>query len=84
MQELTQEEATKLKGVVSHGIAVHEQIAVLKDGLKESVDEISEELDLKPAILNRAIRTAYRAELTAKKREMDDMEYILELVGRTL
>ena len=46
--------------------------------------KIAEELDVKPAVLNKAINIAYKAEFGKKRDEFDELETILESVGRTL
>ena len=83
-QNLSIEETKKLERLVTDGVSILSQVQVLKEGLKESVDEIAEELEIKPALLNRAIRMAYTAEFNDKKAEMDTVEYILDAVGRKL
>jgi vacuolar-type H+-ATPase subunit I/STV1 len=75
-------EIRKLKELVTEGIQVHNEVDTLKDGLKDTVKAIAEEMDLKPAVLNKAIRTAYKADLENKREAMEELEDILVAVGR--
>ena len=74
----------KLKQLVNEGIQVKSELEALKGGLSDTVKAIAEELDVKPAVLNKAINIAYKAEFGKKRDEFDELESILESVGRTL
>lgn len=76
------EEIRKLKELVTEGIQIHTEVNTLKEGLSDTVKAIAEEMDLKPATLNKAIRTAYKADLENKKEALSDLEEILIAVGR--
>lgn len=75
-------EVTKLKHLISEGIQVLTETETLKGGLKDTVDAIAEELGVKPAVLNKAIRIAYKADFTNKEAEFDELESILRATGR--
>lgn len=79
---LTPEDAKKLKRVIDEGLQVTQEIEDLKGGFKDTVKAVSEELGLKPAIVNKAIRVAYKASLEAEKESVNDVEEVLALVGR--
>lgn len=74
----------KLKQLVNEGIQVKSEMEALKGGLSDTVKAIAEELDVKPAVLNKAINIAYKAEFGKARDEFDELETILESVGRTL
>jgi hypothetical protein len=48
------------------------------------VKAIAEELDIKPSVLNKAISIAHKARLQEAKQDFDDVETVLQTVGRTL
>lgn len=75
-------ETTKLKELITEGIQIMQETDTLKEGLSDTVKAIAEELDVKPALINKAIRTAYKADLADKKDQMSDLEDILVAVGR--
>ena len=47
----------------------------------QTVKAISEELDLKPSLLNKAIRIAYKGDLQVHTDELEDIEMILGAIG---
>lgn len=84
MANFTDADVQKLKQLINEGIQVKSEMEALKGGLSDTVKAIAEELDVKPAILNKAINIAYKAEFTKAKDDFDELENILETVGRTL
>ena len=77
----------RIQNLINSGIDTHREIATLKEGLKDTVGAVAEELDVKPAVLNRAIRMAYRASIKNQnviedaQEELDTMEGILKAAG---
>ena len=84
MAHFSPEDVNKLKQIITEGIHITEEVNVLKEGLKDTVTAIAEELDIKPAILNKAIRVAYKSEFQKASEDFSELEDILEKVGRTL
>ena len=78
-----QADVSKLKQIVSEGITVSREIEDLREGLKDTVDAVAKEMDLKPSVLNKAIRIAYKAELQKQKSNFEELEDLLTIVGRT-
>ena len=77
------EEITKLKQLVTEGVQTTQEIDALKEGLRETVKAVAEELDTKPSVLNKAIRTAYKRDLAATQDDMAQLEDILDAVGHS-
>jgi hypothetical protein len=63
MPTFSQPDIDKLKRLITDGIQVKQEEAMLREGLKDTVNAVAEELDLKPSILNKAIKVAFKAEL---------------------
>jgi TRAP-type C4-dicarboxylate transport system substrate-binding protein len=55
------EEQARLKKLIDEGMQVTYEIENLKEGLRDTVKAIAEEMDLKPGVLNKAIRIAHKA-----------------------
>jgi len=53
-------------------------------GLNDTIKAIAEELEVKPAILKKAIKLAHKAEFGKEKQDHETLETILETVGKTL
>lgn len=76
------EEKAKLKQLVDEGCSVMQEIDDLKGGLKDTVKAIAEELDIKPAVLNKAISIAHKANRSEVSKDFELVEDILDAVGR--
>jgi|TARA_B100000282_G_C31717781_1_gene484391 pyridoxine 5'-phosphate synthase PdxJ len=79
-----EEEKVRLKKLIDEGMQVSYEIDTLKEGLRDTVKAIAEEMDLKPGVLNKAIRVAHKASFQDEFDKFDELETILETVGRTL
>ena len=84
MSTFSSNDVTKLKQLVEQGIQVSQEVEMLKDGLKDTVKAVAEELNIKPAVLNKAIRIAYKAEMGKTREDFEELESILESVGRNI
>jgi len=56
------EEKAKLERLVNEGVTVMQEIEDLQTGLRETVKAVAEELDVKPALINKAIKIAQKGE----------------------
>ena len=74
----------KLTQIINEGMAVMHEIDTLQGGLTDTIKAIAEELEIKPAVLKKAIRVAHKAEFGKAKQDHELLETILETVGKTL
>ena len=74
----------KLTQLINEGMAVMNEIDTLNGGLTDTIKAIAEELEVKPSVLKKAIRIAHKASLTQTNQEHEDLNTILETVGKTL
>lgn len=81
---LSDEDKARIKSMIKQGVEVETEIHLLRSGLSETVKAIAEELEIKPAILNRAIKTAYKDNLYEQKEEFDVVEHILDVYQASL
>ena len=79
-----EEEKTRLKKLIDEGMQVTYEVETLRKGLRETVKAIAEEMELKPGVLNKAIKVAHKASFQDEFDKFDELETILETVGRTL
>lgn len=78
----TQDDINRIKQLIHDGCTVMEEIEVLKDGLSDTVKAIAEELDIKAAQLNRAIKIAHKNSLGEEKDKLSEIEDILAAAGK--
>ena len=74
----------KLTQIINEGMQVMHEIDTLQGGLNDTVKAVAEELEVKPAILKKAIKLAHKAEFGKEKQDHETLETILETVGKTL
>ena len=74
----------KLTQIINEGMAVMHEIDTLQGGLSDTIKAIAEELEIKPAVLKKAIKLAHKAEFGRAKQDHELLETILETVGKTL
>jgi glutamyl/glutaminyl-tRNA synthetase len=84
---LSDNDKLKIKELVTQGVAITKDIETLKQGLKETVDAIAEELEIKKNVLNKAIRVAYkmsenRDELADNREILDEVEEVLLIANK--
>ena len=79
-----EEEKTRLKKLITEGMQVTYEVETLREGLRETVKAIAEEMELKPGVLNKAIKVAHKASFQEEFDKFDELETILETVGKTL
>ena len=75
-------EIAKLKQLMNEGIQVTGEVETLREGLKDTVKAIAEEMDMKPAVLNKAIRIAYKNEFAQVQDSFSAVEEVLQAVAR--
>lgn len=78
------EQKAKLIQIINEGIQVMTEIEDLNAGLTDTVKAVAEEMELKPALLKKAIRIAAKSKLGETNKNNEELNDILETVGRTL
>ena len=76
------EEKAKLERLINEGSNVIREIEDLSEGLKETVKAVAEELQIKPSIINKAIRIAHKDNWKDHEQEWNDIEMILGVTKR--
>jgi len=74
----------KLIQLINEGMQVMHEVETLSGGLNDTVKAIAEELEIKPAVLKKAIKIAHKAELGKTRQDHELLETILETAGKTL
>ena len=78
------EQKAKLTQIINEGVSVLQEIEDLNAGLNDTVKAIAEEMEIKPAILKKAIKIAQKSKLGETNQDHDELNTILETVGKTL
>jgi hypothetical protein len=83
-KSFTGDQKIKLTQIINEGMQVMHEIETLNGGLTDTIKAVAEELEVKPAILKKAIKLAHKAEFGKEKQDHETLETILETVGKTL
>tara|TARA_Y100001934_G_C12290539_1_gene744582 strand:- start:961 stop:1221 length:261 start_codon:yes stop_codon:yes gene_type:complete len=76
------EEKAKLQRLVDEGVTVLQEIEDLQAGLKDTVKSVAEELDMKPGLINKAIKVAKNMDWDKHQDEFEDLETLVVTVGK--
>ena len=75
------DEKAKLERLVREGVTVLQEVEDLQTGLKDTVKAIAEEMDIKPSLINKAIRIAKNRDWESHADAYDDLETIITTLG---
>lgn len=73
------EEKAKLERLINEGSTVLQEVEDLQEGLKETVKAVAEELSIKPALINKAIKLARTGKWSQYNEEFEEIEAILDI-----
>jgi hypothetical protein len=76
------EEKAKLERLINEGSTVLREIEDLQEGLKDTVKAVAEELQVKPSIINRAIKIAHKGDWSAHNEDWAEIEAILDITKK--
>ena len=76
------EEQAKLKRIVDEGANVLSEVEDLNAGLKDTVKAVAEELEKKPALINKAIKIAHKGDWSKYSEAFDSLENLIVAVGK--
>ena len=74
----------KLTQLVNEGMATLHEIDALNGGLNDTIKAVAEELEIKASTLKKAVKIAHKASLGQTNKDHDELNTILETVGKTL
>jgi hypothetical protein len=80
----TGDQKLKLTRIINEGMTTLHEIDTLRSGLSDTVKAVAEELEIKPSILKKAITIAHKASLGQTNADHEELNTILETVGKTL
>lgn len=82
VKHYTSEDVIRLKELVREGVKINQEIEDLRGGLNDTVKEIAEEIGVAPAQLKKVIRIAFKNNLTEEREKFEEIEDILNTIGR--
>ena len=75
------EEKAKLERLVKEGVSVLQEVDDLTSSLKDTIKAVAEELNVKPAIINKAIKIAMKRDWNKHQDAFEDLETLVSTLG---
>ena len=79
--KISPENTARLKQLVKDGVSVLQECEDLKEGLAETVKAIAEELEVKPAIINRLIKDVQKNRINDRREDTEILEELYKIAG---
>lgn len=79
--KLSPENVARLKQLIADGVQVLQECEDLKAGLSDTVKAIAEELEVKPAQLNKLIRVCQKGSMNDQREAFDELEELYKAGG---
>jgi phage host-nuclease inhibitor protein Gam len=76
-RSFNEEERNKLKTLIKEAVSIQMEVETLTGGLNDTVKAIADEMQIKPAVLKRAIKMAYSKDFDRVRDDIDLVESIL-------
>jgi hypothetical protein len=76
------EEKSKLEKLINEGSLVLREVEDLQTGLKDTVKAVAEELQIKPAVINKAIKIAHKGNWADHNEDWEEIEAILDVTKK--
>lgn len=81
MAKLSPENVARLKQLIKDGVEVNQEIEDLRIGLSETVKAVSEELEVKPAIINKLIKDIQKNKVNDRREDFETFEELYKAAG---
>tara|TARA_B100000941_G_C28263678_1_gene427846 strand:+ start:194 stop:457 length:264 start_codon:yes stop_codon:yes gene_type:complete len=75
------EEKAKLERLVKEGVTVLQEVEDLQVGLKDTIKSVAEELNIKPTLINKAIKIAQKRDWSQHAEAFEDLETLVATIG---
>jgi len=82
VRNFNESEKQKLMQIIKEGSQVLGEIDDLRGGLRDTVKAVAEEMEIKPAMVNKAISIAHKDNYKSIQDNMDLLDSILHAVGK--
>ena len=81
MAKLSPENIARLRQLVKDGVQIMQECEDLKQGLTETVKAVADELEVKPAIVNRLIKDVQKNKMNDRRDDHETLEELYKAAG---
>jgi len=75
------DDVNRLKELVREGCVVKQEVKDLNEGLRDTIKSIAEEMEIKPAMLNKVITVAYKRNMDEERDKFEELEDLIDTLG---
>jgi|TARA_R110000803_G_scaffold102152_1_gene170180 hypothetical protein len=79
ISNFSSDDQAKIKAVISSGTNVKQEVKDLNEGLRDTVKAVGDELNIKPAVLMKAINVAFKDSMSVEREDFEDLEVLLDI-----
>ena len=79
ISNFSSDDQAKIKSVISSGTNVKQEVIDLNEGLRDTVKAVGDELNIKPAVLMKAINVAFKDSMSVEREDFEDLEVLLDI-----
>lgn len=79
ISNFSSDDQAKIKAVISSGTNVKQEVKDLNEGLRDTVKAVGEELNIKPAVLMKAVNVAFKDSMSVEREDFEDLEVLLDI-----
>jgi|TARA_B100000519_G_scaffold185912_1_gene181483 uncharacterized protein YeeX (DUF496 family) len=73
------DDQAKIKQIIQQGTNVKQEVQDLNEGLRDTVKSVALELNIKPAVLMKAINVRFKDSAAAEREDFEDLEVLLDI-----
>ncbi len=81
MAKLSPENVARLKQLVKDGVQTLQEAEDLREGLRDTVKAVAEELEVKPAQLNKLIKAVQKGTMNDQREAFDELDELYKAGG---
>jgi len=79
--KISNENVARLKQLVKDGVSIMQECEDLKQGLSETVKAVAEEMEVKPALINRLIKDVQKNKMNDRRDDHEILEELYKIAG---
>lgn len=79
--KISPESTARLKQLVKDGVQVLQECEDLKQGLSDTVKSVADELEIKPALINKLIKDVQKNKTNDRREDHEILEELYKIAG---
>ena len=79
IDNFSSDDQAKIKQIIQQGTNVKQEVQDLNEGLRDTVKSVALELNIKPAVLMKAINVRFKDSAAAEREDFEDLEVLLDI-----